>query len=488
MILIQISKRIFSLFIILILYFKTYQIKIPLKLVKTPFQKRISNKISGLDSITNQANTIANYLFGTEITIGSNKQPFTVILDTGSEILWVEGEQVSSSKKYIPSNSETSKKTSEVLNYEYTSGKITGYFYNDQMNFLLPNSFYFYFGVSSSTQKLDYYFDGIMGLARQYSNKKYSILHTIKNIGGISSTKFSMKYDENKNNLYFYLDEIHDDFKSASSNLASCPLIKSEYYGNNLWLCDIVSIGIKQGDTIVKTKNVDIEGLFDTGTNNIVFPAKYISDFQSTLASFDCYLYDEGYGGAGSEKAIYCRNGNNLPKIAIGLKQYILTLGKSNFYNKLSINNEIIYRLRFIFVSDIDICVIGQNFFYEYHTLFDDDSGVLKFYNDDNSKIVYHESKGDGLSTWVIVLLIAGSVLIVGGVITFLIIYFCYWRKKKGYDKVLLDKEVLEMSSIKKNIDKDYDDDNDENSFNQIMSIKSEKIKKGININIHKKK
>ena len=165
MILIQISKRIFSMIIILIAIFKTYQIKIPLKLINTPFQKRISNKIP-VDSITTQDNSIANYLFGTEITIGSNKQPFTVILDTGSEILWVEGENVPSSKKYIPSDSQTSKKTSEVLNYEYTSGKITGYFYNDQVNFLLSNSFYGYFGVTSSTQKLDYYFDGIMGLGR----------------------------------------------------------------------------------------------------------------------------------------------------------------------------------------------------------------------------------------------------------------------------------------------------------------------------------
>ena len=486
MILIQISKRIFSMIIILIAIFKTYQIKIPLKLINTPFQKRISNKIP-VDSITTQDNSIANYLFGTEITIGSNKQPFTVILDTGSEILWVEGENVPSSKKYIPSDSQTSKKTSEVLNYEYTSGKITGYFYNDQVNFLLSNSFYGYFGVTSSTQKLDYYFDGIMGLGRQYSNIKYSVLHTIKNVGGASSTKFSMKYDENKNNLYFYLDEIHNDFKASSSNLASCPLINSKYYGKTLWVCEIYSLGIKKGDTIVKTKNLEIEGLFDTGTNNIVFPGKYISDFESTLSSFNCYIYQEGYGGAGSEKAIYCRDENNLPKIAIGLKQYILTLGKSNFYNRLYVNNEIVYRLRFIFASDIDICVIGQNFFYEYHTLFDDDSGVLKFYNDDTNKIVNHENKSDGISTWAIVLIIIGSILVVGGVTTIIIIYFCFWRKKE-YDKVLLNKEILEMSSIQKNEDIDYNDDNNKSSFNQIMSIKSEKIKKGININIHYKK
>ena len=52
---------------------------------------------------------------------------------------------------------------------------------------------------------------------------------------------------------------------------------------------------------------------------------------------------------------------------------------------------------------------------------------------------------------------------------------------------MLIDKEKLEMASIKRGEDMD-DDDNNETTFNQIMSIKSDKKVKAINININYKK
>ena len=479
-----------SIIILINLYSVTYQIKIPIKNVKTKFQKSINKKISntGLSSISDEFNTLENYLFATDITIGSNKQKFTILLDTGSEILWVAGEQAVSSpyaNAYRPSSSTTSKKTSEILNYQYAQGKITGYYYNDQINFLLSNSFYINFGVADQTNLLDYYFDGIMGLGRRYTSSKYSVLQAIKNVGGTTSTKFSFKYDYDNDNLYFYLGEEHDDFKNVNSGiLASCPLIDSDYYGKSLWLCDIVSFGIKQGDTIIKKITFGLEGLFDTGTNNIVFPSKYISDLQSTFSGLNCYFYEEGDNNVGSQKAVYCRDQNNLPKITIGLKQYVLTLGKSNFYNAININKETVYRLRLLFV-DIPFCIIGQNFYYEYHTLFDDERGVLKFFSEEKSKIVYHEEDSSSSKTWLIILLIVGGIIILGVTAT-LIIYFCFLKKKKYYKNIVLNKELLEMSSIKKQDDMD-EDENEETNFNQIMSITSNKKAKGININIHTK-
>ena len=486
------KKNSFFLKIILIsLISTTYQIVIPIKLIKTKFQKTIPNKLSPntdtiTPSISDEFDTLYNYLFAVDITIGSNNQKLTMLLDTGSEIFWVPGTQITySSKVYNPSESQTSSKSSESFQYSYSSGTITGYYYSDQINFLLSNNYYAYFGVASSISISYYYFDGIMGLARKYSNTKYSILHTIKNIGAISSTKFSFKYDYNNNQVYFYLDEIHDDFKSTDSSkiIASCPLINSDYYGKDLWSCDIVSLGIKQGDSIIAKTTFKIEGLFDTGTNNVVFPSKYISNFQSTLTNMNCYLYEEGNSGVGSQKAIYCRNQDNLPKITIGLTKYVLTLGKSNFYSKIYINNEYVYRLRFFFADGIDFSIIGQVFYYEYHTLFDDDSGVLKFYNDDDSKIVYHEEKvsSEGIKTWLLILIIIGSILIVAGITAMIVMYFCCWGKKNK--DIPLNKELLEMSSIQK-VD-DEDNENNENTFNQIMSITSDKKYKGIKINVN---
>jgi hypothetical protein len=489
------NQLLFSI-IILLISFKsiTYQIKVPIKLIKTTFQKVIAKKISSNDdsstqSISDPLNHLDNYLFAIDFNIGSNNQKFTILLDTGSEIFWIPGSESSSSKtKYNPSNSQTSSKSSEEMIYSYSSGTISGYYYNDQINFLSSTKYNAYFGVASNIGIDYYFFDGIMGLARKYSDTKKSILHTLKNIGAISSTKFSFKYDYNSNQANIYVDEIHNDFQSSdgSKTIASCPLINSAYYGKKLWVCNIVSLGIKQGDDIIKKLVFNIEGLFDTGTNNVVFPSKYIEGLQSTLSNLNCYLYEEGNSNVGSEKAIYCRNKDNLPKITIGLPKYILTLGKSNFYNKIYINNEYVYRLRFLFVENVDFCVIGQNFFYEYHTLFDDDSGFLKFYNDDDSKVVYHvEDVSTGTSTWIIVFIIVGSILIVAGIVAIILICCCCWRKPQP--NIVLKKELLEMSSIQKAEDEDEDDDNEEKTFNQIMSITSDKKYKGIKINVHTK-
>ena len=247
--------------------------------------------------------------------------------------------------------------------------------------------------------------------------------------------------------MYFYLGEQHEDFNISNSNknkfLASCPLINSKYYGTELWVCDIVSLGIKKDNTIVKKVAFNIEGLFDTGSNNIVFPSKYISVLQPTLTSLNCFLYEEGNNQVGSQKAIYCRDPNNLPKITIGVKMHILTLGKSNFYDRVKVNDDYFYRLRFYFEEEIDFCIIGQTFYYEYHTLFDDGNGILKFYNEDDSQIINYEEKSSGISTWVIVLIIVGGVVIIG-IIVFVIIYCCFCRKKsikfwkKSYWKCLL--------------------------------------------------
>ena len=459
-------------------------LSIPVKQVKTKF-KKVPNSIYNPSKSSSLVDVLEIMLPAIDIRLGSNNQYITVLLDTGSDILWVAGPGSSRANIYNPSNSESAKRTSEKLEYNYAAGSIKGYYYNDQINFLTANNFYAYFGVASSINLELYDFDGIMGLGRKYSDKKKSILNTIKNIGAISSTIFSFKYDENKDMMFFYLGEQHEDFNINNSDknkhIASSNLIKSKYYGTELWVCDIVSLGIKKGNTIVKKITFNIEGLFDTGSNNIIFPSKYISSLQDTITSFNCFLYEEGNSEVGSQKAIYCRDPNNLPKITIGVRNHILTLGKKRFYDVIEVNNEKLTRLRFFFEEEVDYCIIGQSFYFEYHTLFDDANGVLKFYNEDDEQItdyVEKTSSSNGSSTWIIVLIIVGGVVILGAVV-FIIVYFFFCRKP---EYKMLQKELLEMSSIQKV--EEQEGTNAESNFNQKMNIKPAKKKKRT-INIH---
>ena len=462
------SKKEFFLILIFISFKITNEIQIPIKLVKSNFGKRTNKKLNSIDksNISQDIKNLNNYLFAIDIKFGSNGQSFTMLIDTGSEITWVPGIISENNNKYYnPGSSTTSRRTSDSLSYRYASGSVSGQYYTDQINFMIRNNFYFTFGVVTTMNLERSGFDGILGLGRKYATiwKKYSILETIKTNGGVSSTIFSFKYDNNSKNLTFYLGEKHEDFKN--SNVASCPLIQSEIYDNRLWLCELYSLGIKKGNEIIKSISIDYEGLFDTGTNNMMFPLELLDELQSTFISFNCYIYDESDSSLGRAKAIYCRDGNNLPKITFGVKSYIFTLGSEKFYNKIFVNNEYIYRLRLLFSKD-EICIIGQSFFYEFHTLFDDNNGELKFYGGNEGDIKPHEEK-TRIRLWVLLSIIFGGVIVLASAI-FILVY-CLCCRKKEYS--LLNKELLEMSSIQRV--EDTVEETANTTFNQIMNITS---------------
>ena len=462
------SKKEFFLILIFISFKITNEIQIPIKLVKSNFGKRTNKKPNSIEksNISQDIKNLNNYLFAIDIKFGSNGQSFTMLIDTGSEIAWVPGIISENNNKYYnPGSSTTSIRTSDSLSYRYASGSVSGQYYTDQINFMIRNNFYFTFGVVTTMNLERSGFDGILGLGRKYATiwKKYSILETIKTNGGVSSTIFSFKYDNNSKNLTFYLGEKHEDFKN--SNVASCPLIQSEIYDNRLWLCELYSFGIKKGNEIIKSISIDYEGLFDTGTNNMMFPLELLDELQSTFISFNCYIYDESDSSLGRAKAIYCRDGNNLPKITFGVKSYIFTLGSEKFYNKIFVNNEYIYRLRLLFSKD-EICIIGQSFFYEFHTLFDDNNGELKFYGGNEGDIKPHEEK-TRIRLWVLLSIIFGGVIVLASAI-FILVY-CLCCRKKEYS--LLNKELLEMSSIQRI--EDTVEETADTTFNQIMNITS---------------
>ena len=46
------------------------------------------------------------------------------------------------------------------------------------------------------------------------------------------------------------------------------------------------------------------------------------------------------------------------------------------------------YRLNIYFQNNLNVAIIGQNFFIEFHTLFDAENNVLKFYSEHENKII----------------------------------------------------------------------------------------------------
>lgn len=106
------------------------------------------------------------------ITIGSNRQPFTCIFDTGSSNLWVPSSKCNTTaclahRKYDSSKSATYVKDGRTLSITYGSGAITGFLSQDQVNFGGLDVQKFVFGevVSLTANFAVAHFDGILGMA-----------------------------------------------------------------------------------------------------------------------------------------------------------------------------------------------------------------------------------------------------------------------------------------------------------------------------------
>lgn len=443
------------------------QVQIPLKLIELKHNYKNNNNFEHINSlISKDSKILSYYCLALDIYVGSNNQNFTILLDTGSEILWLPGDS-SSKNVYIPSSSSTSIKSNDKFEYEYIAGKISGYYCSDQIKFLTNTKFFFYFGVANIIQLEQLEFDGILGLGRNYKNKKQSITYTMQNVGIISSTKFSFKYNNQTKSMLFILGEEHQDFKNKE-RLAMCSLIDSEIYNKRLWSCDIYTIGILRGNDKLKQIKIDSEGLFDTGTSDIILPLKYFSEFEKIFTNLNCYSYN--WGGANKGVDIHCKDINSIPKLSIGLKNYELTIGEFNFYQKIKINDNIVYRIKLSFEEE-DFVIIGQNFFFEYHTLFDDEKNQLVFYSEGNNMINKVENEKSS-HFWIILIIIIGGCLVIGGVIV-IIIYCCVIRKKKK----VTQKELLELSSINQDMNEYSKMNNEDNQFNKIMNISLAKNK-----------
>ena len=454
-----------QIFFILIAFLKTtiiisQQIEIPLKLINTSYLKYPKpktifinkNSLYNIKSfhllknsfISDSQTTLScniellnSFLFAAEIEIGSNSQKFDVVLDTGSEILWVpEVNSINSNPQierfYNPKNSKTSKNTSKSFEVRYGTGYCKGYYYQDQIKFLSNEKYDIIFGsANNSIFEVDGT-EGIMGLAKYYPNYQLSPLLTLQKKGFLKYTSFSFKYDNKKGNLVFYVGKPHSDFNTK--NVAFCNLLNNNKYEIMLWACKLSYFGlIKNTSDIYDNNNIiakaDISIILDTGTNSIILPYSIINYIENKLRKYNCVVgssedeYDVSY-------FIVCFDIYNIPDVSLQFGDYVLILNKYKMFYMVDLGFGITgYLLNVQFQKDLDVAIIGQNFFIEFHTLFDAENNVLKFYSEYKGKIInlnnYLEDEENSFST--------GTTLLLIVIIFLIIIYFCHrsYQKKQ---------------------------------------------------------
>ena len=355
--------------------------------VKTIFgTKMIRRVIEEPDDISGNISKVTNSLFVTPIKIGG--QDFNVILDTGSVNLWVpkigSKDQAIIAHHYDPSKSSSSSSTSETFEIQYGTGSTKGNYYSDYINFITNSAYNVLFGAATETVFDVEGADGIMGLAKNYSQYMYSAIWTMNAKGYIPEKSFSFKYLEN-NNVEMYIGGEHNDF-SDTKHTATCQLLHKSVYDNLMWTCKLYNFGFLNNDfTRNTTVSCGYNLLFDTGSNVMRLPKETLNSILKQPYYFGCEKSSEG-----SIDYLICPK-DNLPNIYIEVGDHYFIINSYEVFDKIK-GNENYRKLRVQFM-DVQVSLIGQPFFMIFHTKFDYENKVLKFHTTDEKAMIYSYAK-----------------------------------------------------------------------------------------------
>ena len=355
------------------LYFFTfitlaYLISITKCIVEIPIQ---SLEFESLSTKSESISFSKNKFLIAKVKIGSNDQEFNLLIDSTSPLSWVtlEGskDEFIINNYYNPNESTTSKKVDKKFEINYNDLYCKGNYYEDEIKFIDDKKFNFKFGAASETKFISDEMDGIMGLAYDYEEENLSFLNALKKSGITDSLSFSISIDEGYTKGTLYLGK-HEDF--LKNETISCPLKFDKY--KTYWAYNIKSLVLNNTLNEIKSEKT-FQVIFDISSNVIVLPEIYFNDIKDKLNTFECKYVT--YGDIDSlTYALACTNEEKLPNIKLKLNGQMFILPKKYIFYK---QGEIFYS-ELIFQGDKGI--IGVPFFSLFHTLFNKEKKVLRFY------------------------------------------------------------------------------------------------------------
>ena len=371
--------------------YKGSQIKFPVLL----FQKNINfRKLS--NGISGDLNIVQQNLFSISLGIGTPPQIFNVIFDTGSVALWIPKikslDAAPLNHHFNPSDSSSFRQLDSKFNWTYGSGACLGSYAIDYIN-LFENSFSQIFGVAEQTFFNVTGTDGILGSPKDYYSKNDLIFsYRMFKSGLINSTVFSVKRSLVKEkNSKLYIGGIHEDFYNKE-NVGQCKLLSGSNYQKVLWFCNLkyISIGKLNLESFpYNSYKVNLDAIFDTGTNFIVAPKNLMKIFLNNFPDTVCDYFDLDI-----TSLIICLEIKDLPEISLVVGDYSLHLPKERLFStQKSSLNEIFYVLNFHFSESQEEIILGMPFFEQYHTLFDKEEGFLKFHTEEKNGILNVSSR-----------------------------------------------------------------------------------------------
>ncbi|EDK38602.2 hypothetical protein PGUG_02700 [Meyerozyma guilliermondii ATCC 6260] len=218
------------------------------------------------------------FFFEIDLLVGSNEQPVSVLLDTGSSDMWIPQTNITCFSKYDckqygsynPSNSTTAKDIDIVANFTYGIGGAFGEYFTDRVAFakmpdvVIPD--FQFAAIDKSDQQI-----GILGVgyevneetARAYPNFPVQL----KNQNYIDKVAYSIYLNEKSGDTGSILFGAIDTAKYEEGSLKTFPVTLRNHLS-----IDLVSIGVN--DSMVSGQG--IPSVLDTGTTNTELQAEIL--------------------------------------------------------------------------------------------------------------------------------------------------------------------------------------------------------------------
>lgn len=379
----------------------------------------------------------ANTLFSLQISLGTPAQTFNVLIDSGSFMLWIP--QIDSKDDYpiqnhfLPAQSSTYQMTPVKFNQKYLTGEVSGQVVNDIISINNNVNTSILWGLATETQAgIDC--DGILGLGHIYlqangHDNQMSILSQLKQNNIISSYIFSVKTDpEHIDQSKIYFGDLHEDFNTngndTNGHIASCRLRSTIF-----WDCRMsyYVIGDSSPENFSKSYHlINIETVFDTGSNKIVLPIQMFDTYKKALSKKNCITDCND-----KSCVIGCFNLNALPEIAFVFNGFAFKLDPRTIVTFVPQLN--IFLLDIVF-QKIDQVIMGIPFFFNYHIGFDGERDMMIFHSYNSNVILnvnqlttdndFLLSDHPGLITFIVM-----AIIIMIGAFGFVLIYFFKRRK-----------------------------------------------------------
>lgn len=291
-----------------IIYIVTSQsLNIPVQFVDVNNEKETNSSLNA-DNINlslliayKKKQMLASIIIGTPLNKGGPKQAFNVLLDTGSDVLWVADKNCSGCKsnvnKYSATESSTSVNTFEYGKITYGTGQVSGYYYNDNVEFEGISTPIKGFKFLNCNYVMGNDIDGILGLAYISRGREYSIIQSMKDNGIIKENIISIDYSNYKTGKATFIIGEHPQEINYLLNRNTNTIDNKSYLGNCKlentlhWGCKLQWIGLSDASD-VKNKPSDFGGvaqsiIFDSGsTANLLNSDLYDYIVEKLFADF----------------------------------------------------------------------------------------------------------------------------------------------------------------------------------------------------------